>query len=541
MDTITYPTSENHTTNHSLRILGLAAVCLLLVVLPARADLYTWSAVIPANWGTGSSWDLLLVPTAADDALFSASGARTVNVDGARSITNVSFTGSGAWTVAGTGTTPSLTLTGTLAYGSSGVSTIGVRLSGTGGLTATAGQVDITNNTNNYSGATLIDGAKVRIGGAAPGTPFGTGLLRLKSGNLSGIGTQNYSAITNPYRIEGDFSFGGTTDTITNQFSGTGTLYTANANLTVPVGAGVALNGIIGENAAGYGFTKLGAGTMTLAGLNTFTGQVVIKEGTIGFTGGSATIGSANPLGKYSTILLGDSTLGADAAIIKGNGAGTLWQDITVVGGAGLRTIGTGNQSGGTYSGTITLNKDVVFTTVGGDNATFSGRITGTGNITKTGTATATFSGATANDYVGSMFVTDGILSLGKTAGLNAITGNVKVGDYIGAAVNRDILKLAASNQIADSVAILIASTGQFDLNNFSETVATVTGTGNINTGTTGTPTLTFGGDNAAVTLPGVLTGTVGSISYVGTGGLTLTGVSPAYTGSIAVTQSTLI
>ena len=81
--------------------------------------------------------------------------------------------------------------------------------------------------------------------------------------------------------------------------------------------------------------------------------------------------------------------------------------------------------------------------------------------FTKTGAGILTLSGSAANTYTGLTTVTAGTLNLGKTAGINAIAGNVLV--------NGGALVLLASNQIADTSAMTISS-GSFNLNSFSET-----------------------------------------------------------------------
>lgn len=51
-------------------------------------------------------------------------------------------------------------------------------------------------------------------------------------------------------------------------------------------GAGnLTINAVIGESEAGSGFTKVGAGTLTLAGANTYTGPTVISEGRLVLSG----------------------------------------------------------------------------------------------------------------------------------------------------------------------------------------------------------------------------------------------------------------
>ncbi len=109
--------------------------------------------------------------------------------------------------------------------------------------------------------------------------------------------------------------------------------------------------------------------------------------------------------------------------------------------------------------------------------AEFSGAISGgTASATvlkKTGSGTVVFSGSSANTYSSDtpLEVVAGTLILKKTAGVNAISGGVKVDS--GA-----ILQLGASNQIANTGGLNLAG-GKFDSATFSETLGALTLTGN--------------------------------------------------------------
>ena len=118
------------------------------------------------------------------------------------------------------------------------------------------------------------------------------------------------------------------------------------------------LSGVIsGANA----LTKLGAGTLTLSGANTYTGVTSINEGR------TLRLGAANRIAASS-----DITVAAGAVFNLNNFAETAGS----IAGAGNITLGT-----------ATL-------TAGGDNRflhqRFSGVLSGTGGSTKAGTGTTT-------------------------------------------------------------------------------------------------------------------------------------------------------
>lgn len=169
-----------------------------------------------------------------------------------------------------------------------------------------------------------------------------------------------------------------------------------------------------------------------------------------------------------------------------------------------------------------------------GSTVILGGVLGGAGGITKLGTGRLEFTGTAANNYTGNTLVNAGVLTLNKTAGVNAIAGNLGIGDGMGGA-NADILRLATANQIADTSLVTVNASGQLDLAGFAETVTSVLGAGNV---TLGAATLTFGGTNASFTFQGVMSGS-GGLTKVGTGVVTLSGVN-TYTGATNVNAGTL-
>jgi len=151
------------------------------------------------------------------------------------------------------------------------------------------------------------------------------------------------------------------------ELSGNGKVSAANINTTLEVGAlgtnstfsGILLNNTFGGTLA---FTKVGNGTLTLTGNNTYTGATTINAGTL-------EIGAAGLLG------------------------------------------------GGTYAGAITNNGTFIF----GANAnqTLSGVISGSGGLTKQGSGTLVLNGA--NTFTGATAISAGLIQVAKAVG--GITG----------------------------------------------------------------------------------------------------------------------
>eukprot|EP01036_Dinobryon_divergens_P036392 gene36393-47375_t len=200
------------------------------------------------------------------------------------------------------------------------------------------------------------------------------------------------------------------------------------------------------------GGTQLDAGTLTF-GHNSAagTGTLTLNVGNLQASGGDRTLANAVTLGGNVTL--------AGANTFTFTGATTL----------------TGNR-------TLTVNTDTTFSGVLGETG-------GARNLTKAGTATLTLSGSSANTYTGTTTVNAGTLQLGKSSG-NAISGPLVIGDGTGT----DTVRLLASNQIADTSAVTLNSSGVLDLNNFNESVAALTLAGGSAI-TTGTGTLTLTAD----------------------------------------------
>jgi len=173
------------------------------------------------------------------------------------------------------------------------------------------------------------------------------------------------------------------------------------------------------------------------------------------------------------------------------------------------------------------------------------------GGLVKNGLGTLTLSGADANTFTGASSVNAGELDLSKTAGLNAIAGNITVGDGITSAV----LKLINSNQIADTSIITFNGSGSnagiFRLNNKNETIGGLSSTGGAGiveneSGSAATSTLTVNLASGIQTYSGTLrngdgTGTDGTLAFIKTGaGTQILSGTNAYMGTTTVSAGVL-
>ncbi len=142
----------------------------------------------------------------------------------------------------------------------------------TGGLTLTAGTLLINSATALGTGTFTINGGTIDNTTA--------GALVLTTNNL-----QNWNA---------DFTYTASVHSLT---MGNGAV-TINATRTITVGQfNFGEPGVIGDGGSGFGITKNGAGTLTLSGLNTFSGAVTVNSGILNFNTVFNVSGGASALG----------------------------------------------------------------------------------------------------------------------------------------------------------------------------------------------------------------------------------------------------
>ncbi len=282
------------------------------------------------------------------------------------------------------------TTTGTfnVALGSDATSDLTVTpiVANTGSIVKTgAGRLTLS-GANTYSGTTTIaNGTLIVNATAGLGNSAATNTLIFTGGTLKAGG-----AIT---------SVAARTVTLTS----TGLIDTNNFAVSI---AGIA-------SGAG-GLTKLGLGTLTLSGANTFGGDLSVAAGAVTSTATSDSVFGAG------TIIF--NTGGAvDATVQSGNSASArnFANPITVMAGStGINTLGATTNTT-TFSGLITADESLTitsgnantFTVFGGGASVANGKTitlqnTSTGTLTATGVVTGAGGVATAGAGVGSIVIT---------------------------------------------------------------------------------------------------------------------------------------
>lgn len=434
-------------------------------------------------------------------------------------------------------------------------------------------------------GAFLSRFAQVGIstGSTAAFTVTGTGSRWTNSGIIE-VGRSGSGTLT----IANGGTVSASTVRLAVNSSGTGTLIFGAAEASAAVAAGTLTTPTIelGLGAASIIFNHTGtdfalasaisgsgalrqvAGTTTLSGASTFTGQTSVLGGTLrvtGSLGGTVVNGAAlintgtlgglvtNNAALTSTGTLSGGLTNTGTAQIAGNLNGPVSNSGTITLTGGTSGIGLFEQTAsGTFNlagfaisvvaingaGNINLGTARLTTGTGGVNTLFSGVIGGTGSLTKVGGGVLFLNGA--NTYSGGTTISSGVLTLG----FGEIGGSI-----IGPVVNNAFFSINRSDDytfagaISGSGIVVQDGTGTTTLTGAnSYTGGTLVARGRLAGSTTSLQGLIQINAGAALefaqgtagTYAGSLTG-AGLFEKTGSGLLTLTGNSNGFTGAAGV------
>ena len=368
------------------------------------------------------------------------------------SATAASFAGTvtanGPFTVGGTG---DITLSGSVNSGNQVLTKIGnntLTLSGT---------------TDNSNLAVTVDSGTVVLAKTSSGSPndvhaIGEETLTVNGGTaqLGGTGGDQIYDLGNVTVTSGSFDTNGrneTFDDLSLQGAGIGgsgalvnsaaafsaitptggTTLTGNATIGVTQSSGeLQLNNAISGN---FALTKVGSGTLLLAGNNTFTGGVTINAGTLQ-VGNPGALNSSSP----------------NSVAFSSNSSGTLSLNGVSVTVSGLTTsaiVGTPVvQDGNAAGATLTVNNSAANTFAG---TLQDGPGGGSLGLTKSGGGTLMLSGN--NTFTGGLSIQAGTLRAGSATALGSTANNVSVS-------NGATLDLAGQTIGANPLAILVPAWG---------------------------------------------------------------------------------
>src|SRR6516162_8554821 len=441
---------------------------------------------------------------------------------------------------------------GTLNISGTGV----VDLSANGALIIGYGNENTSPNTSqgliDQRGGTLRvhNGSTLYLTGANSSSVYNLtgGTLEIGGNSLKAL----YGVTPNPYQ----FNLGGGTIKVIESALVT----TVNATLASGVstidtnGLGATWSGVLSGNG---GLAKIGAGKLTLSGLNTYSGgtrldggtlavgsNTALGTGTLTFASGTTLQAAANGLTLANTLILnGTDTIDTQANVMALSGS--------IGGTGGLAKIGTGTlkaSGANTYSGATTVTAGTLqagaantfsaasaftvgaFLDVNGFNQTI-GSLAGAGTVTNSGAGAATLTvggNNTSTTFSGTLQNGASALGLAKTgtgtltlSGVNTYRG--------GTTVNGGTLAVSADNNLGDNSGSLAFGGGalQFLSGFISNRAVTLNSGGG---------TFDTNGNNA--TLGGTIGG-AGSLTKIGTGTLTVSGAN-TYRGGTTVNGGTL-
>ena len=456
----------------------------------------------------------------------------------------ITFTGganyltlAGAWSLSGNIEVDN----GSVAFNPLAALTVGNTIVGTGSVIQTGtGTLSLT-GTNSYSGGTAINAGTLSIssdtnlGNSAGGLALNGGLL------------QTTASLTSSRSIT---------------LGGTGGSFSPDA------GTSLTLNGAIGGSSL-LGLTMAGAGTLTLAGKNTYEGGTVVNAGTLSISSDKNLGNTSGVLTLNGATLQSTSSLTSFRGINLGHGAtispdaGTTLTLNGPVGGSGLTMAGSGTLALGginTYTGTTTINAGTLsissdgnlgnagnalllsggtlqstasmasarsitlgggtFAPDAGTTLTLNGSIGGTGGLTMAGQGTLVLAGA--NTYWGGTTINSGTLSISSTSNLSDEVGGVTL--------NAGTLSISADDNLGAAGAGLTFNGGtlQTTANVVTDRPVALNAGGGTITPAAGTK----------LTLWQPVSG-AGALTMAGPGTLELTGAN-SYTGATTIASGTL-
>jgi T5SS/PEP-CTERM-associated repeat protein/autotransporter-associated beta strand protein len=528
-----------------LQVASAALLLLLSTSASTFAGSATWTGATDGNWDTLTNWTTNPNPVPdgpSDVATFDTSGNTSISLPTSITLDRAVFNpGASAYTI--TANPGPLDFQGTGVVNNSGITqnfATGASSSITFENSATAGSMTAYSNSGsmNFSNTSTADNATITNTGAG-----GTFFIGSASGGNATLVNSGASSF---------FDFSGLTNggTTAGSIAGNGAIYLGANTLTVGSNdTSTTFSGAIQDGPNGYGgnLTKVGLGTLTLTGANTYKGETIVSGGTLDVAGGSLSSDFNFSVGKAGTGALNITngaavsvytsfigvTGGTGTATVDGFGSGATWTSgNSIFVGEGAGATGTLNVING---GAVNVDSDVI---VGDGGGTGTMHINSGGTLSNfngfvgdTGTGTATVDG------VGSTWTNAGNFKVGEGGGSNgtlhitnggtvSTSGNTIIGDVGTGTVTVD----GAGSKFKSSSFVRVSDggTGTLTVTNGGQVLSPsvevnqgglLTGTGFIKGNEAGDPSLVT---NSGVVSPGdgATLGTLHLIgSYVQTSG----------------------
>ena len=400
--------------------------------------------------------------------------------------------------------------------------TLGGVVSGVGGLLKQGAGTLILTNANTYQGGTgLFEGVLT----VANNRALGTGQVTMLGGTTLRSGAANIALANNI-----DISGTSTIDSAANMFT---------------------LSGVIGGSGS---LIKIGGGTLTLTGVNTYTGTTFVDAGTLVVGEGgvvapppAATVAPAPTLVAVTAQAIEPAIASAPAQVGRG----------LLVGGTGSLTGGRTSVSLEPAATLAVVETAPVIAAVAGEApvapmanvaaqntmlalAVIAGNVVNSATLINNGTILGMVinnAGASASNHgvIEGAVRNDGTLvSTGTLGGGLVNNGQAQIAGVLdGDVINTGTITLTGITTGIDFLEQ--AAGGVFNLAGFDTTLGAIMGAGSI---TLGAGRLTTGTDGVGTVFGGVISGT-GSLAKVGTGRLVLTGAN-TYTGGTTISGGVL-
>ncbi|MEO5714831.1 MAG: autotransporter-associated beta strand repeat-containing protein [Luteolibacter sp.] len=301
-------------------------------------------------------------------------------------------------------------------------------LSGTGTLNKSGSGTLTLSGANGYNGGTILNAGTLNINNASA---IGTGALTITGGMIDNTtGAAITLSTNNTQAWNGDFAFGGTK--ALNLGTGAVTLGSNRTITTNGTTEALTVGGVI--SGSGFGLTKNGTGTLTLLGANTFTGNILISNGTLtagtGISGAPAASIASN-LGDIGTAVTRSLTINSGGILSltggnvlgTGGSANTLAGVTLVVNQGGIFQTGLSSNAAGWWNkiGAVTLDGGTIRVGSGANTTGFQG-LALIGDVTVGGSSTVA---STIDNFASSQTTSNGV-HLGQNAAAGqAITFNV--------------------------------------------------------------------------------------------------------------------
>lgn len=414
----------------------------------------------------------------------------------------------------------------------------------------TAGSIEFSNVISGSGGLIKTGAGSLTLGGNntyAGGTEIQEGILAVRNGNALGQGRLKLFGGTlqaSPEAIDG-IRLPNPVDALTafSNISGINSI-DLDGNIWIQSGAALTVDTTPGGYFVPYwvfrgaisgpgSLKKSGDGHLELLASNSYEGGTEVREGSLGTSNEHSLGWGLVKLNGGRLIVDIGQTLANDFEI---NGGSFIDAGSAISSPLPVTFTGAGTLMPGSTLTVFTWSIENEYEFARPPEVVFAGPIGGAGALTKTGDGQVTFSGTAANNYTGATTVANGTLMLKKSAGVNAITGPLFIGDGVGGALTA-VVKLGAANQIGDKAPISLKADGQLKMQNYSDTVYVLTNKGKVTRGDP--PTLTVAFDDLTATFEGEIEGP-GTLIKDGTGTWILTGINTSE-GDTIVAGGTLL